>query len=68
MTDLFTDAQLRTLRAEYGRIERVDPTGPAYRRMIAFLDAAGVPALRQLRDARVPFLSRLAANRVPADH
>jgi hypothetical protein len=61
---LFTAQQIETLRAEYSTIKTIDPCGAAYKKMTALFDKADKETIRQLSTANIPFLSRLALNRV----
>lgn len=61
---MFTAKQIAALRREFAKIDRIDPCGAAYRDMIEKLDAMDQLMLRQLTDANIKFMSRLAANRV----
>jgi hypothetical protein len=60
----FTPAQLAQLRDQFASVERVDPTGPAYDRMIKLLDGMSQQQLKQVAGAGIKFLSKLALNRV----
>jgi hypothetical protein len=62
----FNPEQINELRAEMAGIDRIDPLSPTYRKMIALLDGMDQSMLRQIRDAKIKFLSRLAINRVAA--
>lgn len=62
----FTPAMIDTLRAEYGKINAIDPCGPSYAKLTAMLDKLPREALQQLATAepRVKFVSLLANNRL----
>jgi hypothetical protein len=62
-TELLSDAQLDELRNEYARINFVDPSLPAYRKLLEMLDAQPLARLRQLGRSRIKFVSGLALNR-----
>lgn len=64
MTVLFTEEMLAKLRLEYSRIEGVNPTGPTFPKMVAFLDKLPQETLKQLAGANIKFISKLALNRV----
>lgn len=60
----FTPAQLAQLRDQFASVERVDPAGPAYDKMIKLLDGMSQHQLKQVAGAGIKFLSKLALNRV----
>jgi hypothetical protein len=55
---------LETLRAEYSKIERIDPLGPSYTKLIGLLDKADRNTLLALSLAGIKFVSPLASNRL----
>lgn len=57
-------AQIEALRAEFAKIERIDPLAPTYTRLIALLDKADRNLLLQLSLAEIKFVSHLANNRL----
>lgn len=63
---LFTPAHLDTLREEYSKIKGMDPTGEdgGYKRLTGMLDKMTQPQLKQLEEAKIPWISGLARNRV----
>jgi hypothetical protein len=61
----FDAAQIAVLRNEMAKINRIDPLSPTYRRMIKLIDGMPVEQLKQMRDAKIKFLSSLALNRLP---
>lgn len=52
------------LRREFGSIKAIDPEGEAFKGLCAFLDARTTHELRDLVKADIPWVSRLAQNRV----
>lgn len=60
---MFTLTQISTLRAEYSRINTIDPCGEAYPKLCKMLDALDKNALQQLAGAQIKFVSSLARNR-----
>jgi hypothetical protein len=50
--------------AGFGGIERIDPSGAAYKRLCAILDGADDEALRAVHHANIRFASKLAFNRM----
>lgn len=61
---LFTPKMIDTLRNEYAKLKRIDPDGDGYKNLTAFLDKLPQPALKQLAEAEINFLSLLARNRI----
>lgn len=53
------------LRAAYGSIHSIDPTGPSYQKLVTLLDSVDRPTLQLLADAKIPWVSSLAYNRLP---
>lgn len=57
----FSDDQLEQLRKGYGKIDTIDPESPVYKKLRKFLDGLDVEALKQIRDAKIKFLSITAS-------
>ena len=62
----FSAAQIEQLRQQYGHIQKVDPDGPVYKQLQAYLKEVkqtsnGPDLLKQLANARVKWLSYEAA-------
>jgi hypothetical protein len=49
-------AQLATLKKEYAKINKIDPTSPAYKRMKLKLSSLPTEVLQQIIDAEIKFL------------
>lgn len=64
----FTDEMLNKLRDEYSKIDTINPDTPAYQKLRKFIDGLDVEALKQLRDAKVKFVSMLAGNTLMFKH
>lgn len=62
--ELLTPQHIETLRAGYDGIERVDPCGLAYNKLVTFLDRLSQPQLKQLADSKIKWVSSLARNRI----
>ena len=60
----FAADQIEELRRQYSAITGIDPCQPPYQKLIAELDAMPQAMLSQLAGAKIPFVSRLAQNRV----
>lgn len=56
--------QIKTLRAEYTKINRVDPAGDAYKGIRKMLDSLSQADLQMLVAAEIKWISRLAHNRL----
>jgi hypothetical protein len=63
-SEKLTSAQLNKLKQEYGTLETIDPSHPTYKKLTAFLDKLSDDQLKQLTQAKIKFVSRLALNRV----
>ena len=64
MTESFSASQIAALKAEYSKINTIDPSGDAYKKLIAMLDRLDAKSLEALANAGVKFVSKLAQNRV----
>jgi hypothetical protein len=61
---MLTESQVITLRKEWGGIKTVDPSSPVYQKLTKFLDGLKQPELKQLAEAKIPFISSLSLNRL----
>lgn len=61
---LFSAEQIEQLRAAYSTIKGIDPCKPTYSKLVAMLDGSSQVRLKQLASANIPFVSKLALNRV----
>jgi hypothetical protein len=59
----FSASQLDSLRKAYEKINTVDPNSPAAKRMFELLDSMSKDQLKQVIDAKIKFLSKLAFRR-----
>jgi len=59
----FSASQLDSLRKAYEKIDTVDPNSPAAKRMFELLDSMSKDQLKQVIDAKIKFLSKLAFRR-----
>jgi len=64
MTESFSASQIAALKAEYSKINTIDPDSDTYKKLIAMLDKLDLKSLKSLADANVKFVSKLAQNRV----
>ena len=60
----FSASQVKRLRAEYAKIDRIDPTSKGYKKMDAMLEKMSVEDLEKLIDAKIKFVSSLALAKV----
>ena len=60
-----TESQLQSLRSEFAAVTTIDVTSPAYRRLVTLLDRLPEATIRALAAAKIPFVSRMASNRLP---
>ena len=60
----FSTAQLNMLKKEYGKIGKVDPSKPTYKKLTDMLDRMSDEQLMQIHKADIKFMSSLAANRL----
>ena len=60
----FSKQQLDKLRDEYGKLNRINPSSPSYKKMTNLLDIMNIDQLNQIYNADIPFLSSLAHNRI----
>jgi len=56
-------ANIEALRKEMSKIDRIDPDGPLYKKIIELLDKTNDEGLLLIKDANIPFVSALALNR-----
>lgn len=61
---LLSNQQLETLRANYSRIDRINPASGNYQMLIGKLNQYPREVLQQLAGANIKFLSALARNRI----
>jgi hypothetical protein len=64
MQERFSPQQIAKLRDEYGKISTIDPSGQAYKQLVAMLDRLELDDLKTLAGAKIKFVSGLAQNRV----
>lgn len=64
LEESFSDAQIAKLKAEYSKINTIDPSGDGYKKLTAMLDKLDKPTLEKLAGAGIKFVSGLAKNRV----
>ena len=64
MTESFSPSQIAALKAEYSKINGIDPASDTYKKLIAMLDRLDLKSLQSLAGAEIKFVSKLAQNRV----
>ena len=60
----FSPSQIAALKAEYSKINGIDPSSDTYKKLIAMLDRLDLKSLQSLAGAEIKFVSKLAQNRV----
>jgi len=60
----FSLSQIAALKAEYSKINGIDPASDTYKKLIAMLDRLDLKSLQSLAGAEIKFVSKLAQNRV----
>jgi hypothetical protein len=60
----FSPSQIAALKAEYSKINGIDPSSDTYKKLIAMLDRLDLKSLKSLAGAEIKFVSKLAQNRV----
>ena len=60
----FSPSQIAALKAEYSKINTIDPSSDIYKKLIAMLDRLDLKSLQSLAGAEIKFVSKLAQNRV----
>ena len=64
LDEAFSPAMVAKLKAEYSKIDRIDPSSNSYKKLIAMLDKMDMKELESLADAGIKFVSGLAKNRI----
>jgi len=60
----FTPQMLQKLKTEYGKLKKIDPASETSKKMMKLLDSLSQEQLKQIFDAKINFLSKLAFNRI----
>ena len=60
----FSQSQIKKLRSEYAKIDRIDPTSAGYKKMDAMLEKMSIKELEIIIDAKIKFVSSLALAKV----
>ena len=56
--------QIERLKQEYGKLDKIDPSTDAYKKLESFMSGLDQEALVELAKANIKFVSTLARNRV----
>lgn len=64
LEESFSTSQIAALKAEYSKINGIDPSSDNYKKLIAMLDKLDLASLKSLAGADIKFVSGLAKNRV----
>lgn len=62
VTEKLDDSQIEKLRKEYEKIDRIDPASPTYKKLRRMISNMDKDSLKKLRDAKIKWISMLAAN------
>jgi hypothetical protein len=62
--ETFTKEHLDKLRDDYGKLDKIDPMSPTYKKLISFLDNLDKANLKLIADGKIKFLSMLANRRL----
>lgn len=60
----FSKSQINRLRAEYGKMELINPMSKAYKALDAMLEKMSIEELQMLLDAKIKFISSLALAKI----
>jgi hypothetical protein len=55
---------IEALRAAFGRIKKINPDSPEYKKLLRIIDKMDPEMLKQVASANIPFVSGVARNRV----
>jgi hypothetical protein len=59
----FSPAQIKQLKEQYSKIDKIDPSSTTYKNLIKLLNSLSQPQLKQLAGLDIKFISALARNR-----
>ena len=62
-----TPSHIELLRTTFDTVKGINPSGSAYKNLVAFLDNLSKSSLKKLANARIKFVSPLAKNRLNED-
>ena len=62
-----TPSHIELLRTTFDAVKGINPSGSAYKNLVAFLDNLSQSSLKKLSNARIKFVSPLAKNRLNED-
>lgn len=64
MNENKTSDMIKTLKDVYGKINKIDPSSSAYKRLTTLLDGLPKDQLKTIANADIKFVSLLAKNRL----
>lgn len=64
LEEMFSQAQIQRLKAEYSKINTIDPSSPTYKKLVDMLNKQDQETLKKLAGAGIKFVSGLARNRI----
>ena len=62
-----TPSHIELLRTTFDTVKGINPSGSAYKNLVAFLDSLSKSSLKKLSNAKIKFVSPLAKNRLNED-
>ena len=68
MWEKFSPVQISKLKTAYGKLNKVDPTGPAYKKGKEMISKLDKNDLMSLAKAKIKFLSQMAASELSRSH
>ena len=60
----FSSEQIKRLRQEFGKINKVDPESPTMRKLRDMIKAMSDDDLEEIKNAKIPFVSGIALSEI----
>jgi len=60
----FSPEQIKSLRKEFGKIDRVDPTSPTMQKLTKMIKGMSDEDLEEIKNAKIPFVSGIALSEI----
>ena len=64
ITEGFTPEQIKNLKTEFGKIDRVDPTSPTMQKLTKMIKGMSDEDLEEIKKAKIPFVSGIALSEI----